>query len=785
MSYPAAKTLRHFIFTFAASAFMLFFYSCTTIRNYPVNKPFVYQMPNINVEGKYSTDEKKQLIASLEQQLHDSVRVRSQRKFLFWRTIQNPPVFDTLNVEKSRIYMSALLNSMGYYRDSISADTTLNIEGDQYRTTINFNVIPGKLVTVDSVWYNMRDTTANRDETDTIQALTMQSRQDQMVHRGDPFSKPLISSELDRLSDVYRNNGFLRFSRDQLLAVWDTVGTNFLRFTTDPAEQLRQLEELRRRRENPTASIEFRLKPNTDSTRLTRYYVGTVKIYPDFNGDTSFYPPKVQVLTRNAYQFISYQGLFIPRKLIRFIYLDRGDLYRQSNYLRTQNKFNSIGAWRLVTINQLPRPGQDTVDFEIRLVPAKKYTTGLNFDVSYNQGDITSTNLVGIGTTFTLINRNFQKAANQATSNIRYGVELASKAPTIQTQQLILSHTIQFPRLVPRLTWIPQPARENARTFLSFNFAYTDRIAFYRVATINTSWAYEFTWKKLLLGIRIPNIEYNFLQRRKGLEDLIDSNSSYKYIFNNGLILSTLYNVTIAGGRKNLTNLTRISFEEAGLLTGLLHNAFPKAELYRFVKLDAEFSQTYKIRRSALAWRMFGGIGYGLPFSLKDGTRDTTNFYMPFFRQYYAGGPNSMRAWGIRKLGPGSSIKSFSSQTAPARFGDIRLELNGEYRFYLTQIFGFPAEGALFTDMGNVWFLRKNPDFVNGEFNINRLWKDIAIGVGTGFRWDFGFLKARFDYAYKVKNPSPDIADPTSQNKWFYKWQLKNGQFQLGINYPF
>ncbi|HWJ89721.1 MAG TPA: hypothetical protein VNR87_01340 [Flavisolibacter sp.] len=255
MSYPAAKTLRHFIFTFAASAFMLFFYSCTTIRNYPVNKPFVYQMPNINVEGKYSTDEKKQLIASLEQQLHDSVRVRSQRKFLFWRTIQNPPVFDTLNVEKSRIYMSALLNSMGYYRDSISADTTLNIEGDQYRTTINFNVIPGKLVTVDSVWYNMRDTTANRDETDTIQALTMQSRQDQMVHRGDPFSKPLISSELDRLSDVYRNNGFLRFSRDQLLAVWDTVGTNFLRFTTDPAEQVRQLEELRRRRENPTASF--------------------------------------------------------------------------------------------------------------------------------------------------------------------------------------------------------------------------------------------------------------------------------------------------------------------------------------------------------------------------------------------------------------------------------------------------------------------------------------------------------------------------------------------------
>jgi outer membrane protein insertion porin family len=784
MFYPAAKTLKRTIYTFAIAAIALLFHSCTTVKNYPVNTPFVYQT-NINVEGKYSTDEKKQLVASLDQQLHDSVRVLSQRKFLFWHVIKNPPVYDTVNIDKSRIYMSALLNSIGYYRDSISADTSLHIEGDQFRTTVNFKVIPGKMVTIDSVWYDMHDTTANRNETDTLQALTLQAMVEKMLHKGDPFSKPLISSEVDRLSDVYRNNGFLRFSRDQVLAVWDTVGRNILRFTTDPAEQVRQLEELRKRRENPTASVEFRLRPGADSTRLTRYYVGTVKIYPDFTGDTTQFAGKRDVLTRNQYEFISYEGLFIPRKLLRFIYLDRGELYRQSNYLRTQNKFNSIGAWRLVTINQLPRPGQDTVDFEIRLVPAKKYSTGLNFDVSYNQGDITASNLVGIGTTFTLINRNFQKAANQATTNIRYGVELASKAPHIQTQQLLLSHTIQFPRLVPRLTWIPQPARENARTFLSFNVGYTDRIDFYRVATVNASWAYEFAWKKLLLGIRIPNIEYNYLQRRQGLEDLIDSNSSYKYIFNTGLIISTLYNFTIAGGRKNLTNLTRISFEESGILTGLLHDAFPNAELYRFVKLDAEFSQNYKIRRSAFAWRMFGGIGYGLPFSLKDGTKDTTNFYMPFFRQYYAGGPNSMRAWGIRKLGPGSSIKSFSRQIAPDRFGDIRLELNGEYRFYLTQIFGFPAEGALFTDMGNVWFLRKNPDFINGEFNINRLWKDLAIGVGTGFRWDFGFLKARFDYAYKVKNPSPDATDPTSQNKWFYKWQLLNGQFQLGINYPF
>lgn len=51
-----------------------------------------------------------------------------------------------------------------------------------------------------------------------------------------------------------------------------------------------------------------------------------------------------------------------------------------------------------------------------------------------------------------------------------------------------------------------------------------------------------------------------------------------------------------------------------------------------------------------------------------------------------------MRAWSIRKLGPGSTIKSFSNETAPDRFGDIRLEANLEYRYYLTKLVGFPLK---------------------------------------------------------------------------------------------
>jgi outer membrane protein assembly factor BamA len=200
--------------------------------------------------------------------------------------------------------------------------------------------------------------------------------------------------------------------------------------------------------------------------------------------------------------------------------------------------------------------------------------------------------------------------------------------------------------------------------------------------------------------------------------------------------------------------------------------------LYRFLKLDAEFRQSRrnKTGKKEFAWRAFAGIGYEFA---SDHLR--YDRYMPFFRQYYGGGPNSMRAWGLRRLGPGSTI--LSSKEVPDRFGDIQLEANAEYRFFLADLNGVKLNSALFTDMGNVWFLRKNESFIGGEFRPGKLWNDLAIGLGTGLRVDFGFFLVRVDYAYKVKDPSPDNAG--FQNKWFYNWGPLDGQLQLGVNYPF
>ncbi|MEJ7912915.1 MAG: hypothetical protein WKF70_07155, partial [Chitinophagaceae bacterium] len=200
----------------------VFLTSCTIVKNYPVRKPFVYQT-NVALEGKYSIDEKKALTQRLIEQLHDSIRVRSISKIIGWdggpkmfyTLLKSPALFDTLNIGSSKLFMEALLNSLGYHRGTIDSDTTLAIKNDQYRTTVNFDVAPGTLFTLDSIAYTIGtdslqpSTPAARD---TLQNITSAARAGSVVQKGEAFSIPLLAAERDRLANIFRNNGYLRFA---------------------------------------------------------------------------------------------------------------------------------------------------------------------------------------------------------------------------------------------------------------------------------------------------------------------------------------------------------------------------------------------------------------------------------------------------------------------------------------------------------------------------------------------------------------------------------------------
>ena len=148
-----------------------------------------------------------------------------------------------------------------------------------------------------------------------------------------------------------------------------------------------------------------------------------------------------------------------------------------------------------------------------------------------------------------------------------------------------------------------------------------------------------------------------------------------------------------------------------------------------------------------------------------------------------------MRGWNLRTLGPGSTVKNLRGEDGdPFRSGDMQIEANIEYRFYLANIAGVKVNSALFTDVGNVWYREFNPDYPDGTFKFNKFLNDLGVDVGTGLRVDFTYFLIRLDYGLKARNPSPQLGDIDSQGKLFYNWDLKTvfgGQLQLGINYPF
>ena len=304
----------------------------------------------------------------------------------------------------------------------------------------------------------------------------------------------------------------------------------------------------------------------------------------------------------------------------------------------------------------------------------------------------------------------------------------------------------------------------------------------YNQTTVNGAFGWEYSRRNILWTLKFPNIEYSYLIKRDSLKELIKVNPSLANLFTDGFISSIVSNLTISGGKNNKLNVLRINFEEAGLVTGLIRNKFLDSQLYRFIKLDVEFARLIRFPKASIAMRGFVGAGYEFDFTRDPEKRNN----LPFFKEYFSGGPNSMRAWGLRRLGPGSSIKPFTgSGSTPDRYGDVQLEFNAEYRHPLFTPFGIKVNGALFTDIGNIWFLKGQGHLPEEVFNINRLGKDLAIGMGGGLRVDLNFFVIRFDYSYKVKDPSPTPDNACLQNKWFAYRFFEGGQFQLGIGYPF
>jgi hypothetical protein len=788
-SFP---TLALLLLTLAGSIF-----SCTVPRHYQYGKPFVFSV-NIKVEGSLRKDQKKDLAQKLSNQLDDSLRPQIISIAGIYDRVMYPPVFDTANLRRSIGFMVALLNANGYFmpviRDTIRRDTVTpgkkHPERKEYRVAVNFIVDPGKQLLLDSVGFNL--------SAPALQALALETSGQTLLKKGSPYSNQLLAAERERLAGVFRNNGYYYLSREDLKVVVDTVVSALIDPNLDPFQQAALLARLKQNREHPTINAVVEQRAVKDSSHLVKYHIGHVTVYPDLPIilEDTITVSRIDTNAARGFSNISRADKFKTSTIINNIFVRPGNLFRQQDYIRTINRFNQMGAWAQESMTFLPSDLSDSIlDVTLRLYPNKKYFVNGDFEVARNTNDIvTATNLFGINANLGLRNRNTFRESVLSSTTLRGGVEFG--ADFIQNTQASISHTISFPQLLPKnlLRYLPRfilkrkSQLDSLHSVFNINASFVDRRQFFTMRSINGSFGYEWTHGNKSWLIRPINIEFTQVDKTDSFNNYLLSNPSLNLAFKSGLVLSAqgVYKSLHKVG--NHTDFLSLSGESSGGLFGFI-KTLDEGPLWRYIKGEVDYRHHIDYRHTQLAFHAYagGGWAYGREGSQWEQT-------LPFYKAFFAGGPNSMRGWQVRQLGLGSSkfydTAGHASGTGPLdRFGDIQLEGNVEWRFRIGSVFGFPLLSALYVDAGNIWNRHVLVDanqnteeaMKGSDFKFDRFYREFAVDAGTGLRIDFDLFIIRLDYAYKIKDPQRMDHSDT----WFYDMRLFDGQFQLGIGYPF
>jgi len=278
-------------------------------------------------------------------------------------------------------------------------------------------------------------------------------------------------------------------------------------------------------------------------------------------------------------------------------------------------------------------------------------------------------------------------------------------------------------------------------------------------------------------------IEVNSVKLSAYSEEFLNSisNPFIRETYTDHLITSTGYSLIFNTQRTSVARdfmYLRFNAESAGSILSFANQSLqtPKVDdsyqifgtkYAQFLKTDVDIRR-YNIfnENHKLVSRLFAGIAY--PYANSD--------VMPFEKKYFAGGANSIRAWQVRTIGPGSFV---DTNKVSNQLGDIKLEANLEYRFKMFWL----IEGALFLDIGNVWAVNNSDTREGAIFKFDSFYKELAVGTGFGTRFDFSFFVFRIDIGIKLRDP-----ELVEGKRWIIgarKYTWDDFGFNLGIGYPF
>ncbi|MCW3091152.1 MAG: surface antigen [Ferruginibacter sp.] len=813
---PDKTKLLNCLKTFLFFSLLLLLASCTIPRKYQKNKPFVFKN-TIDVNGgHFNNDQRASLTQKLYGQLDDSAKVNTKDFLFLFHFINRPPAYDSGNAALSARNMKGSMLHLGYYNAQVSFEADTTIINDQQRVAVKYTVESGNPTLIDTMSYRLKKT--------ELQQLALETKSKSYLVQGNPVTKADILSEISRLVELYRNNGYYKFTSDDLKVRGDTTIAALTNISDDPFENLQLLAEANQQRDNPTIKLAMVINPVADTLRLKKYYINSIIIYPDFTAaDITNSAPYTQDV-RGGFVIRYHKKLFNNSLLIRNTSMRRGEAYSQENYARTISNFSKSGVWQNTNIQvEEVKDSAGKINMIIQLLPARKFGFEANIEASYSANSNTNTasianagNLFGLSTNVSLQNRNVGKSGTKMTHALRAGVELNLNSQVgsdrkLNSNELSYTNTISFPRLLgPIRLFYPNRRLLSQQTFISVVPAYSNRINLFNQLSASMAFGNEFTSnshpnRKNIF--KFLNVEYSYLYNQSdSFKKTLELNPYLRYSFNTALVIGLLnysYSSTYINPKHlNQQRTFRWNIEESGLLLAPL--GLFKKDLRKFIKTDAEYTFVVERPKSSRIFRAFAGVG--IPIGKGDSS-------LPFFKQYFAGGPNSMRAWPIRGIGPGAKpLAPYNSLSLNDRTGDVRIELNGEYRYDIAQIIpnSLVLKGALFIDAGNVWNFKNTS--TNGttdslQFNFSRLYQQLGVTAGTGFRFDFNYFLIRFDLGFRVKRPDiaknngwqiPNITFnnllkkgdeieiapgvPANKNRI---WRYENFNFSFGLSYPF
>ena len=674
-------------------------------------------------------------------------------RWIFDHLGEEPVLMSSVNGETRAKVATNLLRDYGYFNGSVAYQEVL--QKDPKVAKVNYIIDMAQPYFLDSIAYLKYPSVAD--------SLLRATRKQSVLKTGENFNVLKLEEERQRMSSLFRNHGYY-FYRPE--------------FTTYRADTLLK-----------PGYVSLQVVPQTGipAEAKRQYYVGNTSVYlTGYNNEPPTDTLRLRTMT------IHYSGEkpgLRPSALMRNFFFRKGELFSQDRQSYSQEALARMGVFKFSEFRYALRDTTaacDTLDVNIYATFDKPYNAELELNITNK-----STDQTGPGAVFKLTRNNFRRMGADLSLEVRGSYEwqtgktVEGNSSELNSYELGASLSLDFPRLI--LPWKDTDllrSRFQQKTSFKVYANMLNRARFFSMLSFGGNVTYEFRkshlWKHSVTPFQLT---FNSLMNTTSRFDSIATvNPSLALSLSDQFIPSMNYTLTYDNARMKRRHQLwwETSVTSAGNVTSLIYGALgykfdeKNKELLhtpfaQFLKVTSEVRTLLKISgRQYLAARLMGGVlwAYG------------NQKVAPYSEQFYIGGANSLRAFTVRSLGPGTYNPGKDARYGSLdQTGDIKLEANVEYRF---PIFG-DLYGATFLDAGNVWLLRKDESRPGGQLTWKDLAKSIALNTGVGVRYDLDFLVIRLDLGVALHVPYD-----TGKSGYYNIPKFKDGLgLHFAIGYPF